>query len=652
MKNELIFLIILVSISITPIFGQENLTDDSQETDITEDGYIHSKLSKLGPVTRNSNYIAENFVSGLIYPTAMTFVENDILVLQKNDGKVRLIQNGILQEEPVLTVNVNPDGEMGFLGITSKGRDVYLFFTEILDDEKNTASHIYKYQWVDNQLTNGVLIKKISLIDDITRQHKGGSMITHLDGTVYAVTGNNNQEQRNQNYPSGKKDDSGAIIPIEPSGEHYAVGIRNSFGLTVDPLTGNIWDTENGESFFDEINLVLPKFNSGWEKIMGPLSESNMNDVPSYDDFVYSDPEFSWELTVGPTGLTFVESQIYPEFSDSLFVGDIHNGNLYEFKLNNDRTGFVFTDPSLNDLVANRGEQMNEIIFATGFAGITDVKLGPDGLIYIVSFGDGTIYRIIKSASEINENNEPNCSANFGPRLNLSGCDLSNVSFPSVDLSFVNFTNSNLSGADLSGTILTHSDFEGADLSDADLSNTNLASAIFTNAKLTGVNLSGAEARLTIFEGVDLEDAKMHETVLRRANLNSANMINVDLSNAILTFATFEKSNLQGADLSNAILKYSLFIESNLQDASLPNTDIYQASFLGSDLSGANLLGVYPYSTIFDDVIFSEETQTDSCLDIDILSRVLNRILRELRQLDNEFLEPLESLIVQICIPK
>ena len=50
---------------------------------------------------------------------------------------------------------------------------------------------------------------------------------------------------------------------------YYAYGIRNSFGIAFDPLTGNLWDTENGPSFGDEINLVEPGFNSGWAKVLG-----------------------------------------------------------------------------------------------------------------------------------------------------------------------------------------------------------------------------------------------------------------------------------------------------------------------------------------------------------------------------------------------
>lgn len=642
MKIELIFLV-LFSISITSVSGQQDIDDEEYE-------FTHSSLSELGPVLKDPKYKIEKFVSGLNYPTTMTFLDNDILVLQKQDGFVRLISDGVLQEEPVLKLEVNAIGERGLLGITSKGTDVYIFFTEAPPGGgEPIGSHIYKYHWNGNELTNGILIKKISQ-GDVTVQHKGGYLLTHSDGTIYAVTGNNNQFGRNQNILSGEKDDTSAIIPIEPAEEHYAIGIRNSFGLAEDPVTGHIWDTENGPNFYDEVNLVLPKFNSGFDIVMGPGTEEEISRIPSYDDFVYSDPEFSWEMTVGPTGLSFVESKVFKEFSDSLFVGDIHNGNLYEFKLNKDRTGFVFDDPLLFDLIANRGEQMNEIIFGTGFVGVVDIKVGPDGLIYVVSLGDGTIYRIVPSESDTVEINQSDCSIQPTARANLSGCNLENAILQNVDLSFTNFVNTNLSGANLSGSILTLSNLTGADLRNADLSNTILANTILKNTKLQGVDLSGVEARLAIFEGANLENAKMNNIILRRANLNEANLMNVDFSNANLAFATFQNSNLFGANLGAANLKYTKFVETDLRETNLSNTDIYWADFSSSDLSGANFVGVYPYSTDFKDVIFSEETKTDSCLGIDPLSRILNRALRELRQGDLE-LEFLESLIIQICRP-
>ncbi len=63
--------------------------------------------------------------------------------------------------------------------------------------------------------------------------------------------------------------------------KYFAYGIRNSFGTTIDPLTGTLWQTENGPSEYDEINIVKPGFNSGWVQIMGPMSRSDnsINDI-------------------------------------------------------------------------------------------------------------------------------------------------------------------------------------------------------------------------------------------------------------------------------------------------------------------------------------------------------------------------------------
>ncbi len=70
---------------------------------------------------------------------------------------------------------------------------------------------------------------------------------------------------------------------------------------------------------------------------------------------------------------------------------------MYKFTLNEERNGFVFEDEDLQDLVLNIGDKNDEIVFGEGFAGITDIKEGPDGSIYIVSIGAGKIFRITQS---------------------------------------------------------------------------------------------------------------------------------------------------------------------------------------------------------------------------------------------------------------
>ena len=355
------------------------------------------------PVLKDPDLVIEKFVSGICCsPTTMTFVSDDILILEKETGRVRLIRDGIMQEKPVLDVNVNGRNEQGLLGITTVGSLVYLYYTESTrDDGEPIGNHIYRYDWDGQELVNQILLKTLP---GKQPYHNGGAMVTGLDDTVYAVIGDQGTYGVLQNhYPEGSVNDTSVILRIAPQGPYYAMGIRNSFGLAIDPITGNLWDTENGLNDFDEINLVPPSFNSGWMVIMGPATESELSQLPGYNGYVYSDPEFSWQEVVAPTAISFIDSEPFEKYKNSVFVGDCIYGNLYKFELNPDRTGFVFANPELADNVVNRGESMDETVFGTGFGCITDIEVGPDGLLYIVSLSDGTIYRIMPKMMMVDE---------------------------------------------------------------------------------------------------------------------------------------------------------------------------------------------------------------------------------------------------------
>jgi len=193
-----------------------------------------------------------------------------------------------------------------------------------------------------------------------------------------------------------------------PLNLYYAYGIRNSFGIDFDPVSGTLWDTENGPSYGDEINLVEPGFNSGWKPISGKLSSSSVGGTSGVEDALedfdgkgkYSDPEYEWGETVGPTALKFLNSdKLGKQYENDLFVGDWNNGNIYHFKLNKERTKLI----SDSGIEAKLNEK---IIFAKGFSqttsypygGITDIEVGPDGYLYIASYGQGKIFRIVPRA--------------------------------------------------------------------------------------------------------------------------------------------------------------------------------------------------------------------------------------------------------------
>jgi aldose sugar dehydrogenase len=182
---------------------------------------------------------------------------------------------------------------------------------------------------------------------------------------------------------------------------YYAYGIRNSFGLDFDPVTGSLWDTENGPFEGDEINLVYPGFNSGWQEIYGFSTWQGIFDKQKLVTFdgsgKYDEPKLVWPNSTGLTSLVFLDSdKLGTQYRDDMFVGDAHNGRLYQFKLNNERIDLILPKAVEDKLIENPiNSGAKDIIFGSGFGGITDLSIGPDGYLYVVSVGQGKIFRIL-----------------------------------------------------------------------------------------------------------------------------------------------------------------------------------------------------------------------------------------------------------------
>ena len=111
---------------------------------------------------------------------------------------------------------------------------------------------------------------------------------------------------------------------------------------------------------------------------------------------IYSEPEFTWIPTVAPTAIVFFTSNNYgAEYKNTLFVGDANTGTIYHFKLNADRSGLQL-DGKLKDKIVNTMDEIKNITFASGFGRITDMDLGPDRNLYVLSSENGlTVHKII-----------------------------------------------------------------------------------------------------------------------------------------------------------------------------------------------------------------------------------------------------------------
>jgi glucose/arabinose dehydrogenase len=406
------------------------------------------------------NLRVEEIAAGLLRPTAMAFLgdsSDDILVTFKDNGTVRRIIGGELQPEPLLDVavaNNNGTNERGMLGMAVAEHNetttyVFLYYTESGggqdgDDSAGVVpagNRLYRYELVENG-DSAELINPKLLLDLPARpgpRYNGGPLLVsqNENGTiVYLMIGDqDHRESQSENYEDGPPPDgTGGILAIDVEGNplpnpvlveqvngeeengeeengmlpyYYSYGLRNGFGLAFDPVTGYLWDTENGPDWFDEINLVLPGFNSGWADIQGPaLAPENEGADPGEDlvDFggtgVYSEPEFAWQNTVGVTAIHFLNSTALGEqYANDMFVGDINNGRLYHFDLNQDRTGLLL-EGVLEDRVANTVQELDSVIFGTGFRSISDIETGPDGYLYFLLYGPGKIFRIAPASAE------------------------------------------------------------------------------------------------------------------------------------------------------------------------------------------------------------------------------------------------------------
>src|SRR5215213_7533612 len=479
-KRTILFVVLAFSIILSIAFYYQ-LLDRKLANATVDRNYPESNLpSRTGPTITDPNLMTEVVYRGLAYPTDIAFLgSNDILVIEKDTGFVRRIVNNTMMKEPLLDVNVATFGRRGMLGIaisnisaplaststsappdqiltnkinngstsapdTNSTKYVFLYYTAIQGKDGEDTSQgkqplgnvVYRYRFADNRLIDPKLLLNLPATPGAIG-NGGKILVNPYDNNLYITIGGvgvDGHETKAQNVKGGgDPDGTSGIMAITQDGEpvsqigilgdkdplnkYYAYGIWNSFGIDFDPKTRTLWDTENGVVFGDEINLVEPGFNSGWNKIDGiwlrgyAINETESHLAPKQTDNLlvdfdgkgkYSLPEFTWFDDVGPTAIKFLSSdKLGKQYENDMFVGDIINGNLYHFELNKQRTELLLSSngPLADKVVSSYdNKKLDEIIFGKGFGGITDMQIGPkDGYLYILTFDktQGTIYRIV-----------------------------------------------------------------------------------------------------------------------------------------------------------------------------------------------------------------------------------------------------------------
>lgn len=309
-----------------------------------------------GPTVVDSNLAVRTVVSGLVTPISMAFLgDNDILVLEKNTGKVQRVIDGII-EATVLDLAVNFASERGLLGIAlhpdfSINGFVYLYWTEsttgadtdVLSETSLLGNRVDRFSWNGFSLTFDLNLKRIRAIQQDADQpergnHDGGVLRFGPDGRLYIFIGDVGRRGQMQNLPEGpfgagmsddqfggpEPDDAhltGVILRLNDDGttptdnpffeigaamggevggniqKVFSYGHRNAFGMAFDPISGDLWLAENGDDTFTELNRVEPGMNGGWVQIMGPVERIDQFKAIETSDEFFGLQQVRWPPT-------------------------------------------------------------------------------------------------------------------------------------------------------------------------------------------------------------------------------------------------------------------------------------------------------------------------------------------------------------------
>jgi glucose/arabinose dehydrogenase len=271
-------------------------------------------------------------VSGLEFPTGIAFDSKGTMYVNERPGRVRVVRDGHLLSGPLATIPTSTAGETGLLGIAvAPGeRSVYVFATAP-DGAANRVLRVPVEGGEPEVVVEGL---------PASVYHNGGGIAFDGQGMLLVSNGEQHDQARSQDpgVLGGKVyrfTPEGGIPADNPFGNSpaLAIGLRNPFGLAVDPVSGSPFVTENGPDAFDEVDRIVPGGNYGWPVVSGPAG-GPVADVPGS----YRDPLLSYEQIVVPTGIAFADpATALPAYRGDLFFATYGEGAIHRVQLDEPR---------------------------------------------------------------------------------------------------------------------------------------------------------------------------------------------------------------------------------------------------------------------------------------------------------------------------
>jgi len=340
---------------------------------------------------------------GLSHPWSLAFLPDGNMLVTERPGRMRIVRDGKLDPRPISGVPaVLTMGNSGLMDVAlhpkfAENKLVYFTYNKPgspSGHNRQVATVLARARLDSGALTD---VRDIFMADWLPEDSNGyNSRIAFgRDGMIYVSNGASNsaasQDPKSHRGKIMRLRDDGTVPPDNPFAgraeykpEIYTMGHRNTLGLIVNPLTGALWQNENGPNGGDEINILVPGRNYGWPVASyGRTYEGpRVSDVPWREGI--EQPLVFWVPSIAVTGMAVYTGERFPAWKNNVFVGSMRMG---EIPGTGHLERVVFNDKT--------EELRREILLTELRQRIRDVRQGPDGLLYLLTDeDDGAVLRI------------------------------------------------------------------------------------------------------------------------------------------------------------------------------------------------------------------------------------------------------------------
>lgn len=342
-------------------------------------------------VLREGAVLARELAGGLRHPWALAFLPGgDLLVTERPGNLLRLAPDGSGGYRRTRVSGVPPvrdAGQGGLLDVAvapdfDRSSRVYLTYAKAGPGGAGTALGAARLE--------GSGLEDFRVLWELERRtpanvHYGSRVAVGPDGLIYFNVSDRGEMARAQD----PRDPAGSVLRLRPDGspagtgapgwrpELLSIGHRNIQGLAFDG-SGRLWATEHGPRGGDELNLVEAGKNYGWPTVTRGIGYDGAAIGESGPRPGMEEPKTSWTPSIAPSGLAWYPPVgPFADWAGNLLSGNLAGQELRRIVLEGDRVA------------------AEESLFKGKLGRIRDVRVGPDGLVYLLTDApDGKLFRL------------------------------------------------------------------------------------------------------------------------------------------------------------------------------------------------------------------------------------------------------------------